>query len=752
MFAFVHLPWMLLGLGVLALPLLIHLLNRRRFDVVDWGAMRFLQVSETTRKRVFLEELLLMLVRMGLLALLVFGLAGPYLDVALPAGLVGRTPRDLVLVLDGSGSMAASHEGQSPWEVARERALQTLESLSPGDGVAVILAREQPLVLVSELSPERDRVRQKLRDLPAPSGSCNAPEAFRRAVALLAPSQKRLREVVFFSDGQRFGLADPESLFRLELLSGELGPAETRPRFRLVNVAPERKAALPNAALAALTCNRPVVPIDREVTFRSAIVWTNQTQVRPPHRLRLELDGVAVRDLEIPQATPPDGRVPFSFTQRFRTAGSHRVSVILEADAPNEAGAAGTRDQVASDNRQDFAIEVVEALPVLIVDGETSAAPPPRLGADFARDALSPTRDPNPVVKARVVPVNDFTPEMLAPAPRAVILHDVARLRPEQADALGAYIEAGGGVLVALGPRAERDWYNETLFRAGEGWLPARLLDQAGDESKPATAARPEPESFTHPALELFRQAAVGGLGDARFPRWWRVATAGQNAAGSPVGLLVEGLARTPFVVERSFGIGRVLLSVVPLDATAGSNLVDLPAFVPLVHEMVYYLAGARATEHNLTPGQPLRHRIEGSLEGWTLALPEAEPLPLSMVPGTQGTHLVRLSEIGDLSFDDTRLSGVYRLRSPEGKTTWYVVPRDVREGDLTPLGEDDRAKLGKLLSVRFDAREGGPGSEEVSADAPEVQRQELWLYLLVGMIGLLCLEVWMTRRLVRNR
>jgi len=749
MFAFVHLPWMLLGLGLLALPLLIHLLNRRRYEVVDWGAMQFLQLSQTTRKRVFLEEFLLMLVRMGILALLVLALAGPYLDLALPAGLVGRTPRDVVLILDGSGSMAASAEEQTPWQRAQQKALETIESLSPGDGVAVILAREQPIVLVGELSPERERVLQKLRDLPAPAGSCNAPEAFRRAVALLAPSQKRLREVLFFSDGQRFGLADAESLFRLELLSSEQGPRDSWPRFSLIHVAEQRPATLPNAALAALTCNRPVVPRDREVTFRSAIVWSQQTQLRPPHRLRLELDGVAVRDLEVPQSLPPDGRVPFSFSLRFRTVGSHRVSVILEADPPQATAANGTspRDQVPNDNRQDYAIEVVESLPVLLVDGENSAAPPPRLGADFARDALTPARDPHPVVQAQVVTVNALTPQMLQPPPRAVILHDVARLSADQTEALNLYLEAGGGLLVALGSRADRDWYNEILFRNGTGWLPAQLLDWAGDESQPTNAARPEPESFTHPALELFRNAAVGSLGDARFPRWWRVATPGQNAAGSPVGLLVEGLARTPFVVERSYGRGRVLLCAVPLDASHGSNLIDLPAFVPFVHEMVYYLAGARGAERNLMPGQPLRYRLEGSLEGWTLALPDAEPLPLATEPGKPATHLVRLSESGELSFEDTRLSGVYRLRSPEGKTIWFVVSRDVREGDLTPLNDDDRAKLEKLLAMRFDTP-----SEPKRDEPPEIQRQELWLYVLMGMIGLLCLEVWMTRRLVRNR
>ena len=66
-------PWMLLGLAALVIPIIIHLLNRRRFETIDWGAMQFLQISKVTRRRLFLEELLLMLLRMGLIALLRVG-------------------------------------------------------------------------------------------------------------------------------------------------------------------------------------------------------------------------------------------------------------------------------------------------------------------------------------------------------------------------------------------------------------------------------------------------------------------------------------------------------------------------------------------------------------------------------------------------------------------------------------------------------------------------------------------------------
>src|SRR6516162_3950929 len=109
--SFLHSPWMLLGLAVVAIPPIIHLLNRRRYDVVDWGAMQFLQISEVTRRRLMLEELLLMLLRIGLLGVLVFALAGPFFSTpAAITRITGRTNRDVVLIFDGSYSMGATDE------------------------------------------------------------------------------------------------------------------------------------------------------------------------------------------------------------------------------------------------------------------------------------------------------------------------------------------------------------------------------------------------------------------------------------------------------------------------------------------------------------------------------------------------------------------------------------------------------------------------------------------------------------------
>src|ERR1700733_14952972 len=154
--------WMLWGLAAVAIPPLIHLLNRRRFDVVDWGAMQFLQISEVTRRRLMLEEVLLMVLRMGLLGVLVFALAGPFMTSSLPAKLGARSNRDIVLVIDGSASMAATDDasGKDPFEKARDWALALVDDLAPGDSVAVLQAKEQVVPVVGELRVDLTRVRE----------------------------------------------------------------------------------------------------------------------------------------------------------------------------------------------------------------------------------------------------------------------------------------------------------------------------------------------------------------------------------------------------------------------------------------------------------------------------------------------------------------------------------------------------------------------------------------------------------------
>src|SRR5579864_8864844 len=61
--------------GAVSVPIIIHLLNRRRFKIVTWAAMRFLLAAQRKNsRRMRLEQLILLAVRCLLVLLLVLAM------------------------------------------------------------------------------------------------------------------------------------------------------------------------------------------------------------------------------------------------------------------------------------------------------------------------------------------------------------------------------------------------------------------------------------------------------------------------------------------------------------------------------------------------------------------------------------------------------------------------------------------------------------------------------------------------------
>jgi hypothetical protein len=768
---------MLIGLAGVAIPIIIHLLNRRRFQVVDWGAMQFLQISETTRRRLLIEELLLLLLRMGLIAILVFGLAGFWIDFSALAQQISswggpnlnpskfkltRGNRDVVLVIDGSYSMSYSEKGApSAHEAAKEWATAFVEDLDANDTVAILQAKQQVVPVLDSLTHNLEHARDAIARLPAPAGGCDWREAIQAAARILDDSKRPQREIILLTDNQKFGWADESSLVRWKLLAQRFSEVKgIRPRIWVVNVAGERPQDPPNWSLAALRASQTVVPVNWEITFHTSLQLRGQTEYQPPYRLRLEIDGQPVRELKAPPAGKlENGQVPFDFKQSFATAGSHLVSVIVEPDPPLDKRPAGyvVKDHLPGDNRQEFAVEIVGALPVLLVDGDERAGVKKR-GIDFLRDALAPAADRTPVVQAKVVPIQDFAPDLLTSdmsqqpgtKPRVLVLSNVPKLAGRQEEAVGGFLAAGGGVLVTLGDRVDGKAYNDELHRAGRGWLPAKLEDQVGDDTKPENATHPLLASFFHPALEIFRDMKAEGLVEARMPRWWKVSTSGKGTSAVPVASFASN---DPFLVEGAYKGGRILMSTVPLDNGWRTNLTSLPAFVPLAHELVYYLAAARAAEHNLVPGQPLRYEpgSEADLNILWLQPPGGEKKPIvydNPNPTDAYPAEVQRTVRGPLVvFSGTRETGVYRLTNG-GRENYYVAQPDARESDLTPCDQADRDQVAELFPVNYE----NDRERMVTLMASAEQRQDLWYWLLLAVVGLLVCEVWMTRRMVKNR
>src|SRR3954468_17597787 len=117
-------PYLLGALALAAVPLIIHLLNRRRFQTVEWAPMKYLKLTiKTNRRRLRIEQLLLLALRTALIVALVLAVARPVLTKA--GGLGGwlgggRGRVSRVLVIDDSLSMGYRAETRTAFDLAKD--------------------------------------------------------------------------------------------------------------------------------------------------------------------------------------------------------------------------------------------------------------------------------------------------------------------------------------------------------------------------------------------------------------------------------------------------------------------------------------------------------------------------------------------------------------------------------------------------------------------------------------------------------
>ena len=141
-------PWLFVaGAAAILIPILIHLLNKRKFKIVDWAAMEFLlDADKKNRRRIRLENLILLLLRCLAVFLIGMLLARPFIPTSVTAGLLNAAQFERIVLLDDSLSMQARLGNEAAFEVARKRLSDLAGSLAQdqADNSFTLLLTSQP--------------------------------------------------------------------------------------------------------------------------------------------------------------------------------------------------------------------------------------------------------------------------------------------------------------------------------------------------------------------------------------------------------------------------------------------------------------------------------------------------------------------------------------------------------------------------------------------------------------------------------
>ncbi|MCA9256050.1 MAG: BatA domain-containing protein, partial [Phycisphaerales bacterium] len=374
-------PWMAAGAGAVASPILIHILSRRRYQRVRWAAMDFLlDAHRRNRRRVRLEQLILLALRCLIVLLLAFAFARPFFSSGLLASLVGGAQTEHIIILDDSFSMSAvsraivgAGDRQSSFEsgkAAVEAIGRLVSETSVGDSISLyVMSRpDEPILSVPGASDE-DRVRltEALATLTTTERGGAWDAALRSISRQIASTASRANAVVYaVSDFQRsdWRIVDGENgangkgpLAPLAALNDEKDSV----RCVLVNVG---KASAGNIAVTAIAADRPQSVAGVPTRFQVSVANYSSAPLRDVE-LGVGIEGRRLPPMVIREIMPGEtAREPVEVT--FDQDGANYLDVEL-------VGAASNLDSVGLDNRRIASVDVAPAIRTLIVDGEPSS-------------------------------------------------------------------------------------------------------------------------------------------------------------------------------------------------------------------------------------------------------------------------------------------------------------------------------------------------------------------------------------------
>lgn len=662
---FITPAFMWAGLALVSIPILIHILNRQRFRVVDWAAMDFLlRAMRKNRKRMKLEQWVLLATRCCVVALIGLALARPlggYSGASVAAGLSGRAGMN-VFVIDNSYSAAyeSPHapvkgidgQPQPPAKTHLDQQKQMAKLLidtfgGGGESIAIITAAKpetveggsapSPNAASTAGGPPVDKSvvrRLVLRpgyDLTAAKQFIDRIEQSYAGTDLAGALQLAnefadeaksapVKNLYVFSDGTRSAWEGTQA----DALK-RIGPELAR-RFRVTHFNMTDGRQQWNHAAVDLRPGGNLVT----TRFESDLVYAARAFGTGPADPSAQLF-VGDQKLGAEQTIKPETQANLQtqklMPEQVKVGGPRLFTAVLN---PGRTG-----DPLKLDDRRYRVVDVAAEVKVLVVEGQVSDRFAESSGA-FLKSALAPTLEDSGVLTAGPRSKTHVTATLASESDlkdrplrdyRAVILCGVERLDERAADALAAFVRDGGSLVTFLGERVQTENYNTVLL--SRGLIPGRLIEK--DDRRGTTGGyvfdyKPK-QRAVHRYLESFTAFQNTGLETARISTFWKADVSGnpavervlnyepapsdgpqKEATGAAAARPLD-TSRPPAITSHPLGQGVVVFvstTASPAVDRGWHNLTAKGTWVWLLHEMLAGAVSARDSWMNLQAGQPL--------------------------------------------------------------------------------------------------------------------------------------------------
>ncbi|MFN0198083.1 MAG: BatA domain-containing protein [Planctomycetaceae bacterium] len=702
------------GALLLAAPIIIHLINRLRFKRVRFAAMEFLLQSEQrNRRRILLEQLLLLLMRLLIVAGIIALIARLILNPDQLSIFQGAKTHHVVL-LDDSGSMRDRWGETTAFDQAKKMIQRLIAEGAQRPetqqfSLILLSAPDAPIFVQKDLdSAFQQELESRLENLTSSHQALDLSTGIKASQQLLAEDKGLSKNVHILSDFRRRDWLDQKATASL---LQELTDADVS--VNLIKIVPERHANLSITRLSGAVQVAAVgVPLRLTVGVKNHGDKTVQDV-----GVSVMADGRKLPLSTVFEKIEPGTEVFREFDVVFPTAGAHKLRVFLDGDSLEE------------DNTRFLAIDVHQTNPILIVDGNA---------ADEESFHLTTALSPGPQTTGYSVTVGDADTLRRNPLEgyQSIYLINVSELAPDAVALLEEYVRNGGGLAWFLGDTVKATFYNEVLYREGNGLFPVRINPAPRLLSRDELSNAPDLVFGNHPIFSVFTGQNNPLIETVYVHRYFALeeeknkpqeATDDESTATGvptqPVDIIARLRNDAPLIFEHKYGDGKILTCLTSAGPLLGNDGIEWndwgrnPSFIVCMLEWQKHIARSNRQWGIRDVGEPIVVSVDPALYSDTVeiigpeatgqrvtpiqALPkvdtvktdasaEEKPIPpTTVVPSANSKVMLVTPE-----FKETDIPGIYGIRltmhgqTPQDELISYNFPLSEGELELATTAE----------------------------------------------------------------
>ena len=702
-------PFILFGLAAASIPILIHMLNRRKLRTIEFSTLAFLkELQKNKMRKITIRQWLLLLLRTLIIVFLVLAFSRPALHGTIGSG--SHAASTIVIILDNTASMGLRNEHGKYLTQAQDEALRIASMVENNDDAFLVRLSDLPDATLDKPTHDIGKLTRLIRETDISYSSHTIDEAVHVSAGLIAQSKNLNKELYIITDGQA-------STFKNEAAQQNnkavVMGAGVKVFYTLLSDHPAENFAVERTIIP------PAIVLPNKPLTIKAVVKNYGTTATSNHLVSVTLDGHRVAQKNVTVGAGESKTIDFSVTP--------------ERTGFNEGYIESEDDLFEPDNKRFFTLYVPSRVRALLVSS----------GDNYSRY----------ITTTLSLPVNDqwSTPVSLTSIRTAqltstliqendvVIFSGVPALSESYYPIVRQHIRSGGGM----------------IFFPSDDTVSVQypLLEAFGISTRGVTFSHGSSFStinkvdFDSPLFSGMFESARDRKEPIESPEVHTSLAVQRSVSLQPILSLSNG---NPFLWQQNIGSGMLIGFSVPATQT-WSNLPVKGLFVPLMFQSILYLVSQNklnTAASDYLVGEPIEFsssllkRTEGSAANDIQAYDsQGRSIPISNATATGGN--VRPV----LSLQATNEPGIYTVTQQKDTVLAAAVNIPTKESETALI---EKGMVAEVLTdagiQKGDIREIIPGEDIHTIVHQSRFGTELWKYFVILACIVALLEMLVAR------